>query len=110
MEGLSKKEVKEKELKEFREEVDIGGGGTNTGVVGTSTVVESDSVTKRPRVEVSDARQKREDVYRALIENNRELKSNLQECIEIFYPDLDIEDVPPCYYYSTEWIVAGFRR
>ncbi|KAK1284355.1 hypothetical protein QJS10_CPB21g01103 [Acorus calamus] len=30
---------------------------------------------------------------RALIESNRELKSNLRECIEIFYPDLDIQDV-----------------
>ncbi|KAK1298206.1 hypothetical protein QJS10_CPB14g01096 [Acorus calamus] len=72
MEGLSKKkEVKAKELKEFREEVDIGGGGTNTGVGGTSTEIESDSVTKRPRVEVD----------RALIESNRELK---KEEVEVF--------------------------
>ncbi|KAK1261472.1 hypothetical protein QJS04_geneDACA001003 [Acorus gramineus] len=59
MEGLSKKkEVKAKDLREVREEVDIGGGETNTGVGGTSIEVESDSVAKRPRVEVSDARQK----------------------------------------------------
>ncbi|KAK1315482.1 hypothetical protein QJS10_CPA06g02552 [Acorus calamus] len=63
MEGLSKKkEVKAKDLREVREEVDIGGGDTNTGVGGTSTEVESDSVAKRPR-------------------------------LEIFYPDLDIQDV-----------------
>ncbi|KAK1258722.1 hypothetical protein QJS04_geneDACA019298 [Acorus gramineus] len=35
MEGLSKKkEVKAKDLREVREEVDIGGGETNTGVGG----------------------------------------------------------------------------
>ncbi|KAK1284836.1 hypothetical protein QJS10_CPB20g01050 [Acorus calamus] len=52
MEGLSKKkELKAKDLREVWEEVDIGGGETNTGVGGTSTEVESDSVAKRPHVE-----------------------------------------------------------
>ncbi|KAK1302968.1 hypothetical protein QJS10_CPB12g00726 [Acorus calamus] len=54
---IVEEEVKAKELKEFREEVDIGGGETNTGVGGTSS------------------------------------ESNLLEYIEIFYPDLDIQDV-----------------